>query len=121
MGEKIMPENPGSGPNRLTVNELTEMMVQIYNGETPGAKFLVETLNRQYDRNIGFAALQGTQAQWLGEKTGENSQVLGTTVAMSIDGEAYIITVIDSRSGSDTEMRQSIAKIADYISKNPGF
>jgi beta-lactamase class A len=121
MGEKIMPKNPGSGPNRVTVNELTEMMVQIYNGETPGAKFLVETLNRQYDRNIGFAALQGTEAQWLGEKIGENSLVLGTTVAMSIDGEAYIITVIDARSGSDIEMRRSIAKIADYISKNPSF
>ncbi|WP_332978631.1 serine hydrolase [Microcoleus sp. A003_D6] len=121
MGKKIMPTNPGSGPNRLTANELTEMMVQIYNGETPGAKLLIETLNRQYDRALGFAALEGTQAQWLGEKTGENSLVLGTTLAMSIDGEAYVMTVIDSRSGSDTEMRQSISKIADYISKNPSF
>ena len=121
MGEKIMPANPGTGANRVTVNELTEMMVQIYNGETPGAKLLVETLNRQYDRNLGFAALQGTKAQWLGEKTGENSLVLGTTLAMSIDGEAYVMTVIDKSSGSDTEMRQSIAKIADYIARNPDF
>lgn len=121
MGEKIMPTNPGDGANRVTVNELTEMMVQIYNGETPGAKLLVETLNRQYDRNLGFAALQGTKAQWLGEKTGENSLVLGTTLAMSIDGEAYMMTVIDKSSGSDTEMRKSIAKIADYIARNPDF
>ena len=120
MGEKIMPANPGNGANRVTVNELTEMMVQIYNGETPGAKLLVETLNRQYDRDLGFAALQGTKAQWLGEKTGENSQVLGTTLAMSIDDEAYVMTVIDS-SGSDTQMRQSIAKIADYIARHPDF
>ena len=116
-----MPANPGSGPNRMTVNELNEMMVQIYNGETPGAKLLVETLNRQYDRDLGFAALKGTEAQWLGEKTGENSLVLGTTLAMSIDGEAYIITVIDSRSSGDLQIRQSISKIADYISKNPSF
>jgi beta-lactamase class A len=121
MGEKIMPTNPGDGANRVTVNELTEMMVQIYNGETPGAKLLVETLNRQYDRDLGFAALQGTKAQWLGEKTGENSLVLGTTLAMSIDGEAYVMTVIDTTKGSDTEMRQSIAKIADYIARNPDF
>ncbi|MEG4942038.1 serine hydrolase [Microcoleus sp. F4-D5] len=120
MGEKIMPSNPGSGPNRLTANELTEMMVQIYNGETPGAKLLIETLNRQYDRALGFAALQGTKAQWLGEKTGQNSLVLGTTLAMSIDDEAYVMTVIDTRSG-DLQMRQSISKIADYISRNPGF
>ena len=121
MGEKIMPANPGSGPNRMTVNELNEMMVQIYNGETPGAKVLVETLNRQYDRDLGFAALKGTKAQWLGEKTGENSLVLGTTVAMSIDGEAYVMTVIDSRTSGDLQIRQSISKIADYISKNPSF
>ncbi|TAG90670.1 MAG: serine hydrolase [Oscillatoriales cyanobacterium] len=121
MGKNIMPTNPGTGANRVTVNELTEMMVQIYNGETPGAKMLVETLNRQYDRNLGFAALQGTKAQWLGEKTGENSLVLGTTLAMSIDGEAYVMTVIDKSSGSDTEMRRSIAKIADYIARNPDF
>lgn len=121
MGKNIMPTNPGTGANRVTVNELTEMMVQIYNGETPGAKMLVETLNRQYDRNLGFAALQGTKAQWLGEKTGENSLVLGTTLAMSIDGEAYVMTVIDKSSGSDIEMRRSIAKIADYIARNPDF
>jgi beta-lactamase class A len=121
MGKQIMPTNPGDGANRVTVNELTEMMVQIYNGETPGAKLLVEILNRQYDRNLGFAALQGTKAQWLGEKTGENSLVLGTTLAMSIDGEAYMMTVIDKSSGSDTEMRKSIAKIADYIARNPDF
>ena len=121
MGEKIRPSNPGSGPNRMTVNELNEMMVQIYNGETPGAKVLVETLNRQHDRELGFAALQGTKAQWLGEKTGENSLVLGTTLAMSIDGEAYVMTVIDSRTSGDTQIRQSISKIADYISNNPSF
>ena len=120
MGEKIMPANPGSGRNRVTANELTEMMVQIYNGETPGAKQLIETLNGQYDRALGFAALQGTKAQWLGEKTGQNSLVLGTTLAMSIDGEAYVMTVIDTRSG-DLQMRQSISKIADYISRNPSF
>ncbi|MEG5059713.1 serine hydrolase [Microcoleus sp. A2-C5] len=121
MGEKTMPSNPGSGPNRLTANELTEMMVQIYNGETPGAKLLVETLNQQYDRALGFAALKGTRAQWLGEKTGENSLVLGTTLAMNIDGESYVMTVIDSRTSGDLQIRQSIAKIADYISKNPSF
>ena len=120
MGEKIMPANPGFGRNSVTANELTEMMVQIYNGETPGAKQLIETLNGQYDRALGFAALQGTQAQWLGEKTGQNSLVLGTTLAMSIDGEAYVMTVIDTRSG-DLQMRQSISKIADYISRNPSF
>jgi len=47
--------------------------------------------------------------------------VLGTTLAMSINGEAYVMTVIDSRSSGDIQIRQSISKIADYISKNPSF
>ncbi|MDF0555068.1 serine hydrolase [Kamptonema sp. UHCC 0994] len=118
MGERTMPFNVGSGPNRMTSNELTEMMLQIYNHEMPGNSVLIDALSRQYDRKLGFAALQGTQAKWLGEKTGENSLVLGTTLAMSIDGEGYIITVIDNRSGSDLQIRQCIAKIADYIVQN---
>ena len=118
MGERTMPFNVGSGPNRMTSNELTEMMVQIYNHEMPGNSVLIDALSRQYDRKLGFAALEGTQAKWLGEKTGENSLVLGTTLAMSIDGEGYIITVIDNRSGSDLQIRQCITKIADYIVRN---
>ena len=118
MGERTMPFNVGSGPNRMTSNELTEMMVQIYNHEMPGNSVLIDALSRQYDRKLGFAALQGTQAKWLGEKTGENSLVLGTTLAMSIDGEGYIITVIDNRSGRDLQIRQCITKIADYIVRN---
>ncbi|HLO51033.1 MAG TPA: serine hydrolase [Kamptonema sp.] len=118
MGETTMPLNVGSGPNRMNTDELTEMMVRIYNREMPGNGVLIEALSRQYDRNLGFAALQGTQAQWLGEKTGENSLVLGTTLAMSINGEVYIITAIDNRSGGDTQISQCIAKIADYIVRN---
>lgn len=118
MGERTMPFNVGSGPNRMTSNELTEMMVQIYNHEMPGNSLLIDALSRQYDRKLGFAALEGTQAKWLGEKTGENSLVLGTTLAMSIDGEGYIITVIDNRSGRDLQIRQCITKIADYIVRN---
>lgn len=119
MGDRIMPFQPGKGKNRLTSDELTEMMVKIYNQETPGSKLLKEALARQYDRQLGFAALEGKKsAQWLGEKTGENSRVLGTTVALNIKGEGYIITVIDNHNGIDPLIRNCIAKIADYIIDN---
>lgn len=118
MGDQIMPSNPGQGKNSLSSDELTEMMVKIYNQETPGSKELKEALSRQRDRKLGFAALEGKKAKWLGEKTGENSLVLGTTVALSVDGEPYIVTIIDNQSGIDEIMRNTISKIADYIINN---
>ncbi|WP_413162485.1 serine hydrolase [Capilliphycus salinus ALCB114379] len=118
MGDRIMPRRPGSGRNRLTSAELTEMMVKTYNYEYPGAEALIEALNRQYDRAIGYAALEDLEAQWLGEKTGQNSRVLGTTLAVSIDGERYIITVIDNNTGHIFEIRKAISKIAEHIIQN---
>lgn len=121
MGERIMPWKPGTERNRLNSDELTEMMLQIYNYEIPGAEVLVEALSRQYDRVMGYAALQGTEAQWLGEKTGENSKVLGTTLAFNYADDIYAITVIDNRPGTYIQIRNSITKIVDHIIKNGGL
>lgn len=118
MGESTLPFNLGSGPNRLTTDELTQMMLQVYNGEIPGNRVLRKALSQQYDRELGFAALQGTKAKWLGEKTGENSKVLGTTLAFTLDGEGYVITVIDNHIGGEAEIRQCIAKIVNYLAEN---
>ncbi len=115
MGNRIMPKNPGKGRNRLTSNELTEMMVQTYNYEYPGADVLIEALSRQYDHEMGFDAVKDLEAQWLGEKTGQNSRVVGTTAAINIDGEPYIITVIDNNTGHIPQIRKSITKIVEHI------
>jgi len=87
MGEATMPANPGRSSNRLTSNELTRMMVQIYRLQHPQDRVLIQALKQQDDRSLGIAALQGAAAQWLGEKTGQNSQVLGTTLAVRIANE----------------------------------
>ncbi len=119
MGDNIMPRRPGSGRNRLTSNELTEMMVQVYNYEHPSSQELIDALGRQYDRVIGYAGLQGVpKTKWLGEKTGQNSRVIGTTVAASINGEKYIITAIDNNTANIPQIRNSINKIAQYIVEN---
>ncbi|VXD13122.1 conserved exported hypothetical protein [Planktothrix serta PCC 8927] len=119
MGDHIMPWRPGKGRNRLTSNELTEMMVQIYNYEQPSSQVLIDALNRQYDRVIGYAGLQGLpKTQWLGEKTGQNSRVIGTTVAAQINGEKYIITAIDNNTANVPQISTSVHKIAEYIVEN---
>ena len=117
MGNRIMPQKPGSGRNSLTSNELTEMMVKTYNHEVPAADALIEALSRQYDQEMGYAALEdlGETVEWLGEKTGQNSRVVGTTLAAKIDGEKYVITVIDNNTGNIPQIRKSIKKIAENI------
>lgn len=119
MGDHIMPWRPGKGRNRLTSNELTEMMVEVYNYEHPSSQVLIDALNRQYDRVIGYAGLQGLpKTQWLGEKTGQNSRVIGTTVAAQINGEKYIITAIDNNTANVPQISTSVHKIAEYIVEN---
>jgi beta-lactamase class A len=59
--------------------------------------------------------------EWLGEKTGQNSRVVGTTLAAKIDGEKYVITVIDNNTAHIPEIRKSIKKIAENIVTNGHF
>ena len=122
MGNRIMPKNPGKGRNRLTSNELTDMMVSIYNYEYPNSDVLIEALARQKDRLLGYAGLEKLpEVKWLGEKTGENSRALGTTLGLNIDGEVYVMTVIDNRGGRDTQIRACINKLAKYLIDNDGL
>ncbi|NJO46561.1 MAG: serine hydrolase [Oscillatoriales cyanobacterium RM2_1_1] len=118
MGDRIMPFRPGKGRNQLTSNELTAMMARIYNHEYPQSAVLIEALKRQYDHEMGYDGLKGLKAEWLGEKTGQNSRAVGTTLAARIDGEIYAITIIDNRSGNVPQIRQAVTEIAEYILQN---
>ena len=121
IGETTVPVDLGETKNRLNADELTAMMVQIYNGEHPGDDLLRTILGLQHDRELGSAALEGKNARWLGEKTGQNSSVLGTTLAMKVAGNTYILTVIDDGEYSEEAIRNSVAEIADYLLRNGGF
>ena len=118
MGNRIMPKNPGYSRNLLTSDELTEMMMQIYNREHLGDERLILALQGQYDRALGFAGIESAIGNWLGEKTGQTSKVLGTTLAMNLFGETYIITVIDDGYYSEPTIRKVVSEIADYILRN---
>ncbi len=115
IGESTVPMDLGETKNSLNADELTAMMVQIYNREHPGDDLLITILGLQHDRELGYAALEGKNARWLGEKTGQNSSVLGTTLAMKVAGNTYIVTVIDDGEYSEEAIRKSVAEIADYL------
>lgn len=117
MGQKVMPANPGKASNRLTSNELTRMMVEIYNRKHPHDDVLIAALSDQRDRSLGFSALRETPARWLGEKTGESSKVRGTTLAFKLAGETYIITLIDNHGYRDANIRRCLAQTVNYIAQ----
>lgn len=117
IGQKTSPINKGTQPNRITANELTHMMRQIYNRQYPGSDILIKALQDQHDRVLGYAALQGSGATWLGEKTGQNSRMLGTTLAMKIKGEIYVMTLMLNASGDEAAIRRGIRAVADHLVK----
>lgn len=114
-------KNIGWAPNRITSHELTDMMVQIYNHQHPEYDVMIDILNHQVDRDLGFQSLKESLGHWLGEKTGDNSLVRGTTLAVDIQDKTYIITVTEDVGKSDRKIRRCIAQIVDYIASNGGF
>lgn len=115
VGESTYPSNAGSIPNEITTDELTEMMRQIYRQEHPGDELLIEALASQYDLVLGSDGLRNTKAIWLGEKTGQNSQALGTTLAFTLEGQVYVMSIVLDYSGNERAIRDSVNKIAKYI------
>lgn len=117
VGESTYPANVGVGPNDMTTDELTDMMRRIYRLEHPGDDVLIDALTSQYDMVLGYDGLKGTLAIWMGEKTGQNSKVLGTVFAFSIDGELYTATVTLDYSANEHALRRCVNDIAQHIMK----
>ncbi|HAZ45655.1 MAG TPA: hypothetical protein DDW76_06765 [Cyanobacteria bacterium UBA11369] len=114
-------KNVGWEPNRITSNELTAMMVEIYNRKHPEYEVLAEVLSYQVEKVLGFRALKSSPGRWLGEKTGETSQVRGTTVAVEIQGKVYIITMTGNGRKRERKIRRSLSQIVDYIVSHEGI
>ncbi|MBE9167211.1 serine hydrolase [Pleurocapsales cyanobacterium LEGE 06147] len=119
VGNRIYPSNAGGSQiNRIVTRELTDMMVKIYNQEHPGDNVLLDALVRQSDRELGYQALSDSSEQWIGEKTGKNSKVLGTTVGVLIRKaykERYVITITHDYNSNPQTIRQGIRDIVDHI------
>mgnify|MGYP000111900940 CR=1 FL=1 len=119
-GKSTYPANMGTGFNRITTDELTQMMLQIYNLEHPGDEVLREALASQDDKTLGYEALKNTVI-WIGEKTGRNSKVLGTTLAMSINNQDYVLSIVFNYSDNERAIRKCINDIASYIADQAQF
>lgn len=120
VGQRTYPANAGVGPNEMNSDELTDMMVGIYNGEHPGDDLILEALVNQYDWELGYEAIK-RPAVWIGEKTGQNSKVLGTTVGVNIKGQRYVITVTIDYTGSEPAVKSVVRGIVEHLIKHDGF
>ncbi|MBD1914337.1 MULTISPECIES: serine hydrolase [Cyanophyceae] len=120
VGEATYPANAGSAPNAITTDELTDMMVAIYNREFSGADLIEAALADQRDRNLGHAAVS-PPTDWLGEKTGRNSKVLGTTTAVGVGNQRYIITATLDHSTNEAAMQAIIAGVIQHLLTHNGF
>ncbi|NEP15327.1 MAG: serine hydrolase [Leptolyngbya sp. SIO4C1] len=120
VGDSTFPKNAGSKSNRSTARELTEMMRRIYSFEIAGDAELLDALVGQYDWDFGYQALQnaGPAVHWIGEKTGQNSKVIGSTLAVKIGEERYVMTVTIDHSANQIRLRQIIRDVADHILEN---
>ncbi|MBD0335861.1 MAG: serine hydrolase, partial [Cyanobacteria bacterium Co-bin13] len=122
VGESTYPtHNMGSEPNDTTANELTEMMRQIYNFEHPGDEEILDALVGQYDWDFGYAAVKGLDRKrvtWIGEKTGQNSRVIGSTLGVKVDDERYLLTVTIDDSANQIMLREVIQDVVQHILDN---
>lgn len=119
VGNRTYPtRNRGSGPNTMTANEVTEMMRQIYTFTHPGDGEILDALVGQYDWDFGYKAikqLKNERVAWIGEKTGQNSKMIGSSVAVKIDDERYVLTVTVDYSGNQQRLRQVIQGVIQHI------
>lgn len=119
IGDRTAPtRNRSVGRNVMTTNEVTEMMRQIYTFESPGAEEILDAMVGQYDWDFGYTAiskLRNKRVAWIGEKTGQNSNMIGSSTALKIDDERYVLTVTIDNSGNKYMLRQVIGDVVQHI------
>jgi beta-lactamase class A len=119
IGDRTAPtRNRTVGRNVITTNEVTEMMRQIYTFTHPGDEEILDGMVGQYDWEFGYTAisqLRNKRVAWIGEKTGQNSNVIGSSVAVKIDDERYIVTVTIDNSANQRMLRQVIGDTIQHI------
>lgn len=119
IGDRTAPtRNRAVGRNVMTTNEVTEMMRQVYTFTNPGDEEILDALVGQYDWDFGYLAVKQVKNRriaWIGEKTGQNSKVIGSSVAVKIDDERYVMTVTIDRSGNQRMLRQVIGDVIQAI------
>lgn len=119
-GDRVMPDDMGDRINQSTTNDLTAMIVNAYSLQAPGEQILLQSLQSQTDKEIGHQALQRSAFQWLGEKTGQNRHVIGSTLAMQAGEDRYALTVAIDESGDARVVREIVSAIANHLQSMDG-
>ncbi|MGF1457771.1 MAG: serine hydrolase [Leptolyngbyaceae cyanobacterium] len=118
-GDNTPPtRNRAVGRNVMTTNEVTEMMRQVYTFSGPGSEEILDAMVGQYDWDFGYAAvnqLRNKRVAWIGEKTGQNSNVIGSSTAVKIDDERYVLTVTIDNSANQKMLREVIGSTIQHI------
>ena len=119
IGDRTAPtRNRAVGRNVMTSNEVTEMMRQIYTFSSPGADEILDAMVGQYDWEFGYTAisqLRSKRVAWIGEKTGQNSKVIGSSTAVKIDDERYVLTVTIDNSANQKMLREVIGDVVEHV------
>lgn len=117
VGAKTYPQSMGGGRNRSTADELTQMMMRIYSFTKASDEEILNALVGQYDLDFGYRALVKEKPKifWIGEKTGQNSSVIGSTVAFKVGEERYVMTVTIDKSANQNRLRQIIRDVARHV------
>lgn len=119
IGDRTAPtRNRAVGSNEMTTNEVTEMMRQVYTFTAPGADEILDAMVGQYDWDFGYTAinqLRNKQVAWIGEKTGQNSNVIGSSTAVKIGNERYVLTVTIDNSANQRMLRSVIKDTIQHI------
>ena len=119
VGNRTYPKSMGTGKNVSTADELTQMMMRIYSFTKESDEEILNALVGQYDLDFGYRALVKEKPDifWIGEKTGQNSSVIGSTVAFKVGDERYVMTVTIDKSANQTRLRQIIRDAARHVFK----
>ncbi len=64
------------------------------------------------------AGQEASEVEWLGEKTGQNNRMLGTTLAMKVDGKRYALTVAIDYGGDPLAIRDLVQGVTRYLIEN---
>ncbi|MEM9266869.1 MAG: serine hydrolase [Cyanobacteria bacterium P01_F01_bin.13] len=117
VGASTFPKSMGAGRNRSTADELTQMMMRIYSFTKASDEEILNALVGQYDLDFGYRALikEKPKIFWIGEKTGQNSSVIGSTVAFKVGEERYVMTVTIDKSANQSRLRQIIRDVARHV------
>ena len=86
-------------------------------GEVASGEVASEEVASEVDEPIASKEVV-SEVEWLGEKTGQNNRMLGTTLAIKVDGRRYALTVAIDYGGDPLAIRNLIQGVTRYLIEN---